>query len=259
VIESRELERRAGALGIGVQHVELDYVLQHMLAQIARTPGELALRGGTALARVYWPDHRISEDLDFVAGGLVDDLNHQLARAAANASEATGLELQLEHRGFRDDRSRTIIRWTESGVTGGELLIDAVRGQRISLPVIGRSLDVRYTDLAEAGRLQIPVLDLGEILANKWIMLDDRDEPRDLYDLWWALAREEVDFTIVAVAHKTMYGYPPSEGCIDRASRLESRWTERLEHQIRGLVAFEEALGAVRSHFEAWRSDSPRE
>jgi predicted nucleotidyltransferase component of viral defense system len=66
MIGPKELERRAAALGISVQHVEFDYVLNHVLAQIARDPRSLVFRGGTALARVYWPDFRISEDLDFL-------------------------------------------------------------------------------------------------------------------------------------------------------------------------------------------------
>lgn len=66
MIDSRAFSRRARDLGIREGHVRSDYVLNHMLAGISETFNELHFRGGTALARVYWPDFRISEDLDFI-------------------------------------------------------------------------------------------------------------------------------------------------------------------------------------------------
>ena len=57
----------AHRLGVGDRVVEKDYVLSWLLVAIAESDlrGKLALKGGTALKRCYYPDYRFSEDLDF--------------------------------------------------------------------------------------------------------------------------------------------------------------------------------------------------
>lgn len=257
MISAGELERRAAALGISLEHVELDYVLNHMLAQIARDPRQLIFRGGTALARTYWPDFRISEDLDFISPDLAPDLEGQLLRAVERASETTGLPLEIEAGRRRDDRMRSFVRWTTPWGSAGELLVDVVTAETTALPATPRALVLPYSDLAGVTD-PMPTEDLREILANKWLMLDDRDEPRDLFDLWWGLTRERVPFEALAKAHEARYGYAPMPASIKRARRLERVWTQRLEHQVTNLPPFDEVLTAVRHLFEAWRRSAQR-
>lgn len=133
MIGSKELERRAAALGIPVPHVELDYVLNHVLAQIARDPGALVLRGGTALGRDYWPDFRISEDLDFIAPDLAPDLERQLVRAIQRATETSGSTLELEIGRRKDERIRSFVRCAAAWGSGGDWsLTSSHRRQRPS-------------------------------------------------------------------------------------------------------------------------------
>jgi predicted nucleotidyltransferase component of viral defense system len=256
MITRRDLQRRAAALGIAEHHAQLDYVLHHLLAQFARDPRGLVFRGGTALARIYWPDFRISEDLDFIAVGELPDLQGQIERAARYTADEAGLDLSLDVGGWRDDRLRATVGWAPDGAPDGELVIDVVRHQRPALPPVTLPLDLRYPDIAGSPGLAIPVLQLDEILANKWLMLESRDEPRDLFDLWWAFAREDVRFDDLAVAHRAAFGYPPMSASIERAARLERAWRQRLEHQLNNLLPFGEALDAVRRHFETWRSSA---
>ena len=117
-------------------------------------------------------------------------------------------------------------------------------------------MDLRYHDIATEHIPAIPVLQLGEILANKWLMLDSRQEPRDLFDLWWALEHEAVPFQAIVAAHQVAYRHPPMPASIERAARLKSRWEQRLTHQLRDLAPFEAVIEAVRHHFEAWRSSA---
>lgn len=149
-------------------------------------------------------------------------------------------------------------RGQPAGAPDGELLIDVVRHQQTALQPATLPLDLRYPDIEGNPGLTIPVLQLDEILANKWLMLDDRDEPRDLFDLWWAFARADARFDDIAVAHRAAFGYPPMSASIERAARLESGWRQRLEHQLHDLPPFREALDEVRRHFGAWRSSEGR-
>lgn len=251
-----ELQRRSAALGISVAHVELDYVLNHLLVEIARDPGDLVFRGGTALARVYWPDFRISEDLDFIGAGPMPDLENRLARAVGTVAEDSGLDLVLAAGGWREDQLRARVHWTTPWSTGGELLLDVVRFQRAVLPVVTRPLHLPYTDLGAPRAAGIPVQDLNEIMANKWLMLEARREPRDLFDLWWALRQQGVAFSEIAGAHMAVYGYPPMRASVDEAARLETGWEQRLRYQRKDLPPFGDVLSAIRTEFESWRSMS---
>lgn len=255
MIGPKELERRAAALGISVQHVEFDYVLNHVLAQIARDPRSLVFRGGTALARVYWPDFRISEDLDFLTADVAPDLGDQLTRATQRVTDRCGMTLELEVGGRKDDRIRSFVRWAPPWGSAGELLIDVVTSETSALQVDARPLAPPYSDLDGPS---IPTMDLHEILANKWLMLDDRDEPRDLFDLWWGFTREAIAFRNVAEAHVARYGYAPPRLPIQKARRLERPWNERLSHQLARLPPFEEARSTVEAIFEAWWRTGPR-
>lgn len=258
MIEQREIEGRTATLAISTQHVERDYVLNHILAAISEDPEGLVFRGGTALARVYWPDFRISEDLDFVSPGTAPSLERQLQHAIAHATRATGLDLELRFGGLHRGRSRSFVRWRAPWEAHGELLIDVVTGESASLPVERRPLVLPYSDLAGTER-SIPVLDLAEIMANKWLMLDDRAEPRDLFDLWWGLTRGGIRFEDLANAHRARYGYRPMARSIERAHRLERPWAERLSHQVAVLPDFEDVLVAVEEAFRSWAESAVRE
>ncbi len=254
MIGQRELQSRAAKLGISTQHVEVDYALSHILAAIAEDAQDLVFRGGTALARVYWPDFRISEDLDFISPEEAPDLERVLIGSARRAAESTGLELELEFGRPREDRSRSFLRWNTPWESTGELLIDVVTGERAVLEIKSRALVLPYADLQDT--IAIPVVDVREILASKWLMLDDRDEPRDLFDLWWGITRQGVSFAEIAEVHRAKYGYPPMPASIERARKLGLAWQQRLAHQLQDLPAFDDTLNAVEAAFREWRASA---
>lgn len=134
MIDDAEIRRRASTLGVQQDHVERDYVLNHLLAHVSADSGTLVFRGGTALARVYWPDFRLSEDLDFITPGSGDDIERVERGAVHRARETTGIELSLEFGPPGRDRSRSIVDWTTDWGSVGSLLIDVVRGEGPALP-----------------------------------------------------------------------------------------------------------------------------
>lgn len=67
MIPLQELRERQRETGIALEILEKDYCLGWMLKGIADSPlsGQAVLKGGTALRKLYFPDYRFSEDLDF--------------------------------------------------------------------------------------------------------------------------------------------------------------------------------------------------
>ena len=252
MIDDAEIRRRASSLGVQQDHIERDYVLNHVLAHVSSRPGTLIFRGGTALARVYWPDFRLSEDLDFITPGSGEDIEDVERRAVRRARETTGIDLSLDFGAPRSDRSRSILNWTTDWGSAGSLLIDVVRGEKPALPEEDRELNLPYSDLADDRAL--PVLPLADILGSKWGMLDERDEPRDLFDVWFALTQALVPFKALASGHRARYGFDPIPGFLMRTERLRHAWQERLGRQMRALPEFDVVLGDVKSIVDEWQS-----
>jgi uncharacterized protein len=252
VIDDAEIRRRAATLGVQQDHVERDYVLNHLLAQVSAFSGSLIFRGGTALARVYWPDFRLSEDLDFITPGKGEDIERVERRAVQGAKETTGIELRLEFGPPRGDRSRSTVDWATDWGSVGSLLVDVVRGERPALAAENRELDLAYSDLPDDHA--ISVLPLADILGSKWGVLDERDEPRDLFDVWFALTQASVTFEDLALGHRARYGYAPIPAFLTRAERLRQAWHDRLAHQMKELPDFDEVVGNLRSIVEKWES-----
>jgi predicted nucleotidyltransferase component of viral defense system len=246
LISQSEIRNRATDLGVQESHIERDYVLNHLLASTADKTHDLIFRGGTALARVYWPDFRLSEDLDFVCLDRVPDLSGLLHSIIGSAADSCGRKLSLEYGEPRNGWSRSHVRWDENG-----LLLDVNLEARPAIEPLERTLVLPYSDLGQNHR--IAVVDVSEILGNKWFMLDDREEARDLFDLWAGLCVYDIPFAEVERGHRARYGYPPPITFVDYAKKLKDQWELRLVHQVAELPPFDVALGEVRSIARAWQ------
>jgi predicted nucleotidyltransferase component of viral defense system len=109
-----------------------------------------------------------------------------------------------------------------------------------------------FEDLPE-DRL-VTVYGLNESATEKVVALSDpaRNEPRDLYDLWFLTVEAGVDLAqlVPAIAEKLRFRNKDIAGLEDRIlkkeQRLKSLWTGRLGHQIEALPEFDEVFRAVR-------------
>lgn len=98
MIRPAEISKLAHRLGLGDKTIEKDYVLTWVLLAITASPlcDLLALKGGTAIKKMYVPDYRFSEDLDFT---LLDD-------------QKTNADLQMAVEGlFPWLARRSLCRW----------------------------------------------------------------------------------------------------------------------------------------------------
>lgn len=246
MIDPAEIRARARGLGLDASHVENDYVLCHLLVAISERFPEFVFRGGTALARIYWPDYRLSEDLDFTSQAPVPNLEARLGDAVRIARDRTTLSLELAFGPARGSWSRSTVHWTDH-----ELLLDVNMDVAVAMDKHEGKVDLPYKDL-ETTEVSIPVFSLTEILGNKWYMLNDRKEPRDLFDVWSGLVQFDMEFEEIERGHRARYGYAPSPGSIYNAKRLEEPWETRLAHQLADLPPFRQVYRDVKRHFDAW-------
>ena len=247
MIDRAELRARARRIGLDESHVENDYVLCHLLVAICKSIPELVFRGGTALARIYWPDYRLSEDLDFTSPGPVTDLEGRLENAVGVARERTTLNLKLTYGSPQDSWSRSMVQWADH-----ELILDVNMDETVALGSSEEKADLPYRDLQELKAI-IPVFSLSEILGNKWFMLNDRTEPRDLFDVWSGLINFGVEFEAIESGHQARYGNAPNRGSLYNAERLEGPWETRLAHQLADLPPFKKVYADVKGQFDEWQ------
>ena len=67
MIHSSEISKLAHKFGLGDRTIEKDYILTWVLHAISNSPlnDQMVFKGGTAIKKMYIPEYRFSEDLDF--------------------------------------------------------------------------------------------------------------------------------------------------------------------------------------------------
>jgi len=245
MIPPSEIARLAHRLGLSDKTIELDYVLTWVLLAIANSPlrDRLAFKGGTALKKVYEPDYRFSEDLDFT---LLDD----------TPNEGLAAEIEALFPWLRREVNIALeVRRTEVHQTGNPAIYlnyvgplrgdlgsrffktDFTRDELLLFPSAEAPLRSPYSDCQ--GRTEtLCVYSPEEILAEKLCALLGRTEPRDLYDVHHMLAHRLVDPIAVSfrlgekVAHKGLDPAALKDVLARKRDTFDRLWEPRLRGQL---------------------------
>lgn len=211
---SQMLHAQARAKGVRQDILEKDYALSYLLAAITETPGFgewVAIKGGTALRKLYYRDHRFSEDLDFST--IKADPLPDIAGKMQNTAEKMATML-LERGPFTVQYEPLILREPHPGQQLAWLVrvqfphhrqplcrlkVEITVDEQILLPIKSRPL---LHSFDETLAVTIPVYDLAEIVAEKLrALLQSREKLaengwgasrvcRDYYDLFTVLQKE---------------------------------------------------------------------
>jgi predicted nucleotidyltransferase component of viral defense system len=260
MISDKEVLKEAGLAGVDAQVIERDYVLSWMLIAIAESElaPRMAFKGGTALKRVYLPDYRFSEDLDFT---LLDDLSHDdLVQAFVSLFPSLKKDVNLalslrtaEQSAFRSTSSEVYYAGPlQAGIGSRFLKLDFTRGELLLERPVEGVLRAGFTDYPEG--VAVPTYTLREILAEKLCALIGRTEPRDLYDVYELFESGDVDQAFLwndfaaKCEHKERDPTLLQQALDDKAARLEKQWQMRLAQQVTDLPHFNEVMRTVQRH-----------
>ena len=186
-MDAEELNSRAVAAGVPRAIMEKDHALSIVLFHISksRLAGRLVFKGGTALKKVYFPDARFSEDLDFSAQavdeqGIMDELKALFEAKELNGVSVIGLQREKTGAGLR-------AALVFSSVLGHpqRIRFDFSFRENLVLKPEERHIEDSYG----LGEARLPVLPLEELLAEKIHALFGRTAARDLYDVWFLCQR----------------------------------------------------------------------
>ncbi len=263
MISKREIFTVARASGIRAENIERDYVLSWLLKSIVETKGFIgryAFKGGTALRKLYFPDYRYSQDLDFTITTAMgeDDLRHVLVEAAQSGQQKSGIAFRVadlvtvrEVAGEEAYRARVEYQGPlgRLGGTQPRITVDATLYEKVVLPLAQRQLHHAFSD-KDLCQAAIAVYPLEEMLAEKMRALLRRRYARDVYDLWFLFKHHAQDMNLKAARraldekcrHKG-YTYSQADDFLSLAHRadLERTWTASLEYQTRDLPKYRTA------------------
>lgn len=265
MIPLQELRERQRETGIALEVLEKDYCLGWLLKGIADSPlaRQAVLKGGTALRKLYFPDYRFSEDLDFT---MVEDLTENALRksistACARATEASGVQFTLTD--LEQTREAPQEAAWEARVefigprqqvrSPRRIRLDLTAYEQVLLVPAGRLILHPYSDAFEA---RLPVYVLEEVLAEKLRTILQRGYPRDVYDTWYLLthARDQIDLRRASAVFQRKCAYKGVEaGDVDRffevleEKNTATHWTASLGAQIRNLPPFEQLQVGLRA------------
>ncbi len=258
---------RSGGRRIPEAVLERDYCLAWFLVGLSRTSlkNRLAFKGGTALKRCYFGDYRFSEDLDFTLTDEVafETIRSELESVFEEVRRASGIVFSW----LRDDRrshinSHTFYLTYEGPLPttghGRQVKVDITIRERLVFPLeerpVLRGYD-EYEDLPTDSPIRVYSLD--EIATEKVAALGDRarNEPRDLYDIWYLLSHNHVDLASLRIELEQKLQFRDrtigefTEGFLRKEARYKKLWDARLSMQMAELPQYGDVFRLVRREF----------
>ena len=245
---------KAGGRRIPESVLERDYCLAWFLAEYSRSGlcRRMAFKGGTALKRCYFGDYRFSEDLDFtlLTPMRFENILHGLAPIYDAIRDATGIEFAFD----REDRQSHANSYTfylkyEGPLpAGGSVKVDITIREELVFALEDRAVLRGYDEFEDlpADRL-VQTYSLNEIATEKTVALIDRarNEPRDLYDLWYLITHEGLELCplVPAITAKLAFREKAATGLLqailNKEARLKPLWAARLSPQMTMLPPFD--------------------
>ena len=258
---ANRLYKEHGGRRIPEAVLERDYCLAWFLAGLSQSKLRdlLIFKGGTALKRCHFGDYRFSEDLDFTLARKVEfaEIREGLEEVYELVAQASGIRFSFE----AEDRQTHVnsytfyLRYQGPLPTSNTVKVDITVSEILLFPVEQLPILRTYPEFEDVPEDRpISVYSLNEIATEKVVALQDkaRNEPRDLYDLWFLTSHADVDIgtLIGAVTEKIRFREKDPTGIEDRIlakeARLNALWNGRLGHQMEALPQYDEVFRTVR-------------
>lgn len=270
MIRPGEIHRIANQIGVRPQQVEKDYLISWMLKGISGNAfllENLIFKGGTCLKKLYFPDYRFSEDMDFT---LQDDSisDEKIIEAFKNIFteiyREARIKLAIAGDKYETHPSSGSIKFYTSyigplGGIGNEIKVDLTRNEKLEFNPVNGSVFRQYSDLEEA--FSIKAYSLEEILIEKMVALMGRTIARDLYDFYYLSSIENLDIaeSLYEFQRKAEdKGHDPNQlGVIlnQKEGMYKKSWITNLKHQIQNLDNFDQVWRSVKRELRKIGSD----
>lgn len=230
--------------------VEQDLLLTKAMIAIFTDPflrGQVAMRGGTALHKVHLaPAARYSEDIDLVlVGDRPEDhvrkalrrvLEPILGKPKVNAIEIVRLAVRNWFKPSRVLRQEYVYQPTMPGQPEAKLKIEVNCTERKPFyGVVDLPFPTALVPGAGGAHVMLRSYELDEVIGTKMRALLQRDQCRDLFDLWWALtapAPDAVHGLNPSRAIEAFNDYMAREGVTVKFDEYDEELSVKLEKSV---------------------------
>jgi len=252
MIKPGEIQQKAREVGVRDQQIEKDYILSWILKGVSQhdqLSKIMTFKGGTVLKKIYFPDYRFSEDLDFT---LLDNeiTNEQIFEFFKEAFEYIRDEANIpldiiDNNEHEDGGINFYISYV--GPLGGQgnnkrVKVDISRSEKLEFEPVLNPAFIDYTDLEEYNLLCYP---LEEVLIEKLRSVMQRMAARDFYDIWYLLVAHgmNADFYLdefkKKCASKGLNAADFHKKLAERLPQYKGRWKSSMSEQIKDLPEFD--------------------
>ncbi len=244
--------------------IERDYCLSWFLFGLANSPlrNDLVFKGGTALRRCHFRDYRFSEDLDFTLAEdkSLDEVIRQLDNLFEWVNDESGIQFGLGKQESPHANNYTFYLTYVGPLPGKEknVKVDISFREILLHPVEERPIIRTYEEYSDfIEDATIKVYSLNEVAIEKICALHSpsRNEPRDLYDIYYLTEGEgvKIDNLVDDVDAKLQckgHSLEARRGEFEKKeARLKSLWEKRLSTQMVSLPEYDDVFRAVKRTF----------
>lgn len=261
MIKPGEIQQIANRLVLRDTQIEKDYVIGWVLRGISENNylnSNLAFKGGTALRKAYFPDYRLSEDLDFTALDKIETtkFNENIQSVNNWIYEESRIKLDIEDETeHQTGNFNFYLSYTGPlGGSGKNIKVDISCDEVICEQPKHIEILNEYSDLQD--KYQLLVYPLSEIIAEKMRSVMQRTMPRDLYDLWYLFEMERLNIEdyvldfLKKAEHKGYDGKKFVNTVSNKQARFKKAWEENLSNQMREIPGFDDVWRELSKH---WR------
>ncbi|MBF0105813.1 MAG: nucleotidyl transferase AbiEii/AbiGii toxin family protein [Deltaproteobacteria bacterium] len=255
---------KAGGRRIPEAVIERDYCLAWFLMGLARfsIKDKLVFKGGAALRRCYFKDYRFSEDLDFTLLGALslEAVLDEFKKVFVYVKDEIGISFGVARLEPSSINTHTFYLTYEGPLPGRakEVKTDITFKEILLRPVAQKTIIKSYAEYSDFDpKAKVAVYSLEEVVIEKICALfsPHRNEPRDLYDVWYIPNKVSMDLGSLVddvYAKARFKGIDFKEQLNQfgkKESRLKKLWSQRLEFQMTFLPPFDAVYRDVRRVF----------
>lgn len=244
--------------------IERDYCLSWFLFGLAQSAfkKKLIFKGGTALRRCHYEDYRFSEDLDF---SLTEEISQnevlkEFSDIFAWVKDESGIAFEHLRQDLPSENTYTFYISYVGPLPGSakEAKVDVTFKENILTPIEEKKIIRTYEEYTDfPAEPKILVYSLEEVAIEKTCALfsTNRNEPRDLYDMYCLITEKGLDISSLRSEIKQKMAFKGApfkqrQGEFDKKeSRLKKTWETRLSKQMTALPEFDEVFREVKRAF----------
>ncbi len=203
MISHEEVKRIAGALGVEPTIIDHDYVLGvflYFLMQNKDVRHSWIFKGGTALAKCYFPDYRFSEDLDFTCLTqitsetllkIIDDTKKQMQHELGVATDIERTKVETIEDDYGKESFEAKIYYRGPLAYRGSprsVQVHINRDELLVYSPVDANINHNFSDVHNLPSASIQVYALEEILVEKLRAISGQRRftiARDIFDLYF--------------------------------------------------------------------------